>query len=101
MLVLLFAQCPRFVLDNVFIDGGDQRPREFQSTRKLLLLKELVELAYRVLRQRGNHVFGAGVGRASRWIGNFAVEITSDHRKGATSKISQSVDEIGIVALRQ
>ena len=42
--VLFFAQGPRLVFDDVFVDRGDQSPRGFERARKLELIEERAEL---------------------------------------------------------
>src|SRR6266513_2951385 len=53
-LILLFAEGPRFHLDQVFVYRAYQRPCGFERSRQLVIGKELVELADDSFRQLSN-----------------------------------------------
>ncbi len=99
--ILLFAQRPRFVLHDIFVNRRHQCPRRFQRTRKLELVKQHSKLADGLPRRRGDGIIGASPRSCVRWIRHLALEISSNHGQRATSQITEPVCQVRVVALHQ
>ena len=54
--VLLFAERPWLVLDDVFVDRRHQPPRDFQRPRKLKLIEQNTEFANRFAGRLSNRL---------------------------------------------
>src|SRR5579859_7547602 len=77
--ILLFAQGPGLVFDNVFVHRGDESPGCFERTRKLELIEQNSEFANCLARRFRYRVISGSFRSGWRRVRYLALEVPVNH----------------------
>ena len=99
--ILLFAQGPGLIFDNVFVDACHQSPCRFKRARELVIFEERVVFGNQLSGGLGDCIVRRLPARSARGIRHLAAKITRDHRERAAGEIAKPICEVGVVALDQ